>query len=119
MTARGCRLLGAAALAALALALPARASIPKDHFATPEPRPELPGNDAALDPMGLPGPLESPHDEVAAQPPASREGLEGPRIELPDRHQNLLDELYLERDGRADPEGSPRRKDLEPGPRRR
>ena len=47
------------------------------------------------------------------------DGYDGPRIELPERHDDLLEDLRMERDGRPNDDGSPRLKDLVPGPRRR
>ena len=51
------------------------------------------------------------------QPSDTPDPVGVPRIEL--RHEDMLDELHHERDGRANPDGSPRYKDLNPGPRQR
>jgi len=100
------------------LTLPALAVVETVDPITPELRSELIHIDPPLQPTGTPGVIEDPHSE---DPGLEDPGdvYEGPRIDLPERHDNFLEELRIERDGRPDDDGSPRLKDLTPGSRRR
>jgi hypothetical protein len=114
--------LAIAAIAVLSV-LPALAAVEAPPAARePNLRPELLNVEPPLEPLVAtppPAPLINPHEEI--EPPVREGGgtLDEIRIELPRRHDSMLDELWIERDARPNPDGSPRLKDLNPRPRRR
>ena len=114
------RWIAVAAVAAL-LTLPALAVVKKVDPIAPELRSELIHTDPPLQPTASPAFVEDPHaeDPRPEDPGDEGDGRDGPRIELPERHDDLLEDLRIERDGRPNDDGSPRLKDLSPGPRRR
>jgi hypothetical protein len=104
--------------AAALLTLPTLAVVEKVDPIAPELRSELIHTDPPLQPTNAPGIIEDPHAEDP-RPEEPGDDYNGPRLEMPERHDNFLEELRIERDGRPNDDGSPRLKDVEPGPRRR
>ena len=110
-----CRL--AISAAVLLVALPTLAVVERQDYLEPQLRLELVLPDPPLQTEGAAFVFEDPHDGDPGR--NDRDDLIDPRVDLPDRLDNMLEDLRIERDGRPNLDGSPRLKDLNPGPRQR